>query len=86
MCAVAKTKHMGSILRQQTGKLWTSFNTTANTRKAVSMKYRGVFEQISRNDKLGYINYGSSFRWTCEKAVKKWLKWEKLANDNSQQK
>lgn len=79
MCAVAKTKAMGAILRQRTGKFWNSFNTTARTEKPVSMKYRGVFDLLGKNKKDKTLNYGSEFNWTREKALKKWEQWEKKA-------
>jgi len=84
MCAVAKTKAMGDILRQRTGQFWKTFTTTARTQKAVSMKYRGVFQEVNRDKKQGIINYGSKFNWTREKAVKKWMQWEKQAKHSKQ--
>lgn len=79
MCAIARTKHMGDILRQKTGMLWDTFKTTAFTQRPVSMKYRGVFELQCRNRKEGKLTYGSQFSWSLSKAVKKWKKWEKQA-------
>ena len=77
VCAVARTRHMGDILRQTTGRLWTGFRTTAFTHKAVSMKYRGVLNLQKRDKKKGFINYVGTFDWSRKQVIKKWKKWEK---------
>lgn len=80
LCLVANTKEMGRVLRQQTGRFWTTFQTTAFTRKPVSMKYRGIFELVGRNEKDGKLTYEGRFQGTLKKAVQKWRKLEAKAN------
>lgn len=80
LCMVANTAEMKRVLRQQTGRLWSTFTTTAFTRRAVSMKYRGVLTLLGRNEKEGMLNYEGHFNWTLKKAVRKWQKLEGKAS------
>jgi len=79
ICMVANTKEMHKILRQQTGRFWDTFTTTAFTKRPVSMKYRGVLTLLGRNKKEGKLNYQGNFSGSIAKAVKKWQKMEKKA-------
>ena len=76
ICMVANSHEMMRALRQQTGRFWTTFRTTAFTRRAVSMKYRGVLDLLLRDEKKGWLIYEGRFTWTLKKAVKKWQKLE----------
>ena len=79
VCMVANSREMLHVLRQQTGKFWGTFTTTAFTQKPVSMKYRGVLDFLGRNEKQGKLNYGGCFGGSFKKAVKKWRKMESKA-------
>lgn len=48
--------------------------TTAWTKKAVSMKYRGVFELVKRDEERGMLNYRAGWSGlTAQETYKKWL-------------
>lgn len=49
--SVANTQEMRKLLRQQTGHFWTTFSTTAFTRRPVSMKYRGCWSFAAETKK-----------------------------------
>lgn len=74
---IANSKEMLKVLRQQSGRMWEVFFTTAFTKKPASMKYRGVLELASRNAKEGKLNYKGEFDKTFKKALEKWQKTEK---------
>jgi len=78
ICLVANTREMHKVLRQQTGRLWHTFSTTAFTDKPVSMKYRGVLKLRRRNQKEGTLTYEGDYSGTLNKAVKRWRKLEKI--------
>lgn len=80
VCLAANTNEMRRILRQQTGRLWDSFQTTAFTHKPVSMKYRGILELVGRNAKEGKLTYEGRFDGTIKKVVQKWRKLEHKAS------
>lgn len=80
VCMVANTQEMGRLLRQQTGRLWHTFETTAFTRKPVSMKYRGVLRLVCRNEKDGKLSYAGDFTGTLRKATRKWQAMERKAS------
>ncbi len=76
---IANSVEMLKVLRQQSGRMWEVFYTTAFTDKPVSMKYRGVLELAGRNKKEAKLNYVGMFDKSMKKAVGKWQKLEKAA-------
>lgn len=77
LCLVANTKEMRRVLRQQTGRFWITFQTTAFTHRPVSMKYRGILKLVGRNAKKGKLTYEGAFTGSLKKAVQKWRKLER---------
>ena len=69
----AASKEVQAILQQAFNRKVKDIYTTAFTDKAVSMKYRGIFEVYNRKD--GFINYVSEAgRWTLAEGLETWKK------------
>ena len=61
------------VLEQAFSCRVTDLTTTAFTEKAVSMKYRGLFEVSGKKD--GMVNYaGQAGRWTLQEGLQWWVK------------
>lgn len=66
------SKEMRDVLEQRFNSRITKIQTTAFTKKAISMKYRGLFEIHSKKNDM--INYESlSGRWTLEEGYRWWM-------------
>lgn len=69
----AASKEVQAILQQAFNRKVKDIYTTAFTDKAVSMKYRGIFEVYNRKE--GFINYVSEAgRWTLAEGLETWKK------------
>jgi len=64
---VSLTEEMRVILEEAMIDRVVSVSTTAFTRNAVSMKYRGIYKLLKRGD--GFLNYGADFTETKLKEV-----------------
>ena len=70
--AAALSKEIKAYLEQVFSKRIDTITTTAFTQKAVSMKYRGLFDLYSRKE--GMLNYtAEAGRWSLEEGLKWWL-------------
>ncbi len=68
----ALSKEVRDYLEQVFSKKIYTITTTAFTEKAVSMKYRGLFELHNRKE--GMLNYmASAGRWTLREGLKWWI-------------
>ena len=71
--AAALSKEVKEFLEQTFGKKIDKIKTTAFTKKAVSMKYRGLFELHSRKeDMLNYI--AKAGKWGLKEGLEWWIK------------